>query len=411
MNKPLLFSFGIRCFRSTVGSLLLLAFIGLIAACSKSADNKDLNPEQTETTTPKTNVVLNKVLFTDPAKVKIRKENSTEIFDQLTQYLDAATKGSTIYVNIYLFDYSPLIDAIVRAYARGVQVKIMVDRSRDESIETNVKVIQRLQTMLAGTSSFTIVNNDISSGTSGSINHLKYVLFTELNIANEGFAKNVVFSTSSNFTESDMKKIQDAVVISNDEFFNAFLINWNNINKYASGGMKALNYQTFASANQELNAYFFPRLQNGVFDGHDTIIDIMDQISDFSNATIQVGMSDWADSRIITAKKLTELREKGAKVEVIAKTAAGDQVQAELQNLRSKGGYVNILQSPINIHAKFMLIKGKWNGVESEVIITGTHNYTTNALKYNNEVIVLMKNSPLFKSYQAYYQKLKDTFK
>lgn len=358
-----------------------------------------------------TPVTINKVLFTDPAKVKLRKENSTEIFDQLVKYFDAAAKGSTVYVNIYLFDYAPILDAIIRTHQRGVNVKVMVDQSRDESIETNVAAIQKLQNVLKGGSTFTTVNNDISSGSSGSINHLKYVLFTELQIKNEGVAKNVVFSTSSNFTASDMKKIQDAVVISHDGFFNAFLTNWNNINKYAVGGMRSLNYQIYNSTDQSLNAFFFPRLQNGVFDGSDTIIDIMDKISDFGNATIQVGMSDWADSRLVTAKKLTELREKGAKVEVFAKTAAGPLVQAELQNLKSKGGYVNILVSPINIHAKFMLIKGKWNGVDAEVIVTGTHNYTTNALKSNNEVIVLMKNSPLFKEYQLYYQRMKDTFK
>ena len=57
-----------------------------------------------------------------------------------------------------------------------------------------------------------------------------------------------------------------------------------------------------------------------------------------------------------------------------------------------------------------MLIKGKWDGEESEVIVTGTYNFTTNALKSNNEVIVLLKNNVLFKDYQAYYNKLKVTF-
>ncbi len=121
-------------------------------------------------------------------------------------------------------------------------------------------------------------------------------------------------------------------------------------------------------------------------------------------------MSDWVDSRIVTVKKLIELLDKGVKVEVIAKSSAGVLVQKDLELLRSKGAYVKILMLPINIHTKFMLIKGRFDGENSEVIVTGTHNFTTNALKSNNEVILLLKDNPMFKDYQNYYQKLKETF-
>ncbi len=220
------------------------------------------------------------MLFTDPAKVKLRVQNSPEILDQVITYFDAATKGSTIYVSIYLFDYPPIIAAIIRTHLRGVNIHVLIDRSRDESVETNVDAIQRLQPMLTGNSSLTIVNSDVVSGASGSINHHKFVLFSELDIKNEGIAKNVVFAASSNWTEADMKKIQDAVIISNEAYYNAFLSNWTTIKKYAASGMKNFNYQVFQSADKNLNAYFLPRLTNGSFDGGDTIIEILDRLSD-----------------------------------------------------------------------------------------------------------------------------------
>jgi phosphatidylserine/phosphatidylglycerophosphate/cardiolipin synthase-like enzyme len=406
----------VQLFKDKGGCFVLLMLIVLAAfSCKKRTIAEEIKEtpvieEPKETEKPTTLISINKVLFTNPAKVKLRVENSTEIFDQLITYFDAAVKGSDIYVSIYLADYTPITAAITRTHLRGVNVHVLVDQSRDESVETNVLFIEGLKNMLTGNSSFTIVNSDISGGSSGSINHHKFVLFSALDLKDEGIAKNVVFSSSSNWTTSDMKKIQDAVIISNESYYNAFLANWTSIKKYAVSGMKNFNYQIYSSADHNLNAYFFPRLTNGVFDGGDTVIEILDKISDFSKVTVQVAMSDWADSRVATVKKLMELLDKGVKVEVIAKSSAGPLIQHELELLKAKGAYVKVLVLPINIHTKFMLIKGKWDGVESEVIVTGTHNFTTNALRSNNEVIVLLKNNPMFKDYQAYYNNLKNTF-
>jgi phosphatidylserine/phosphatidylglycerophosphate/cardiolipin synthase-like enzyme len=395
--------------------LLLFILALTIFSCKKTTEEEvkeapiiEVPKEEEEAPLPA--ITINKVVFTDPAKVKLRAENSTEIFNQLITYFDSAVKGSTIHISIYLADYPQIISAIRRTYLRGVNVHLLVDRSRDESIETNVLIIKDLQNLLTGNSSFTIVNNDISSGSSGSINHHKFVLFTELRLKNEGIAKNVVFSSSSNWTASDLKKIQDAVVISDDGLYNAFLANWTKIKQYSTSGMKNFNYQVYHSADKSINAYFFPRLVNGVADNGDTIIEILDKISDFSNVTIQIAMSDWVDSRIVTTKKLLELIDKGAKIEIIAKSSAGVLIQNDLNLLKAKGAYVKVLVLPINVHAKFMLIKGTWDGAASEVIVTGTHNFTTNALKANNEVIVLLKNNSMFKDYQDYYNKMKVTF-
>jgi len=382
--------------------LLFLLFVQLFFSCKKEKSQQEVQLYD---------IQLNKVIFTDPAKVKLRQENSTEIFDQLIKYFDAATAGSVVYVNIYLFDYIPIINAVIRAHERGVKIHMLVDHSRDESIETNVSTIQKLQSKLTGQSSFSVVNNDISAGASGSINHLKYALFADLQIS-EGKVKNVIFSTSSNFTAADMKKIQDAVIISDESLYHAFKANWEKVHTYASGGMSAYDYQTYSSSNGDINAYFFPRRLNGAYEGNDTIIEILDKISDYENTTVQIGMSDWSDSRINVVQKLIALQDKGVKVEVIAKSSSGALIHAELQKLKEKGAYVNILVLPVNIHAKFMLIKGTWNGKpNSEVIVTGTHNFTGNALKVNNEVILLLRNNTLFSDYQNYYQKLKSTFK
>ena len=124
-------------------------------------------------------------------------------------------------------------------------------------------------------------------------------------------------------------------------------------------------------------------------------------------------MSDWVDSRVRTAEKLVELQEKGVKVEVVAKNKADAKVLLELEKLKAAGGKVTILDMDgkgHNIHSKFILIEGVWRGKKQSVLINGTHNFTTNALQNNNEVILMFKNDPLFGEYQNYFNKLQTLF-
>lgn len=370
-------------------------FLFVFTACGKK--EKHDGPD-----TKKQEIYIQKALFTDPAKVKTIS-SSTVIMDELINYFDHSPAGSKIHFSIFGFSYQPLIDAIKRAQQRGVEINAMIDYSREETIIENAKPIDDLRKALRSPSRVITVKSDAGSS---SINHHKHVIFSEVNLPG-GIAKKVVFSTSHNFSLADTKKVQDAVVISDEGLYNAFLDNWNDMASRAQSGMKNFTYRTYET--DSLNAFFFPRRKNGAWDGGDTVIDILNKISDFSTATVQVGMSDWVVSRINTAQKLTELQEKGVNVQVIAKDKADPEILTELDKLKSKGGDVKILKMPVNIHSKFILIKGTWDGKPQEILINGTHNFTTNALRNNNEAMLLFKNSSLFKNYQDYFIKLKQT--
>lgn len=79
----------------------------------------------------------------------------------------------------------------------------------------------------------------------------------------------------------------------------------------------------------------------------------------------------------------------------------------ELEKMQRGGGYLKILSAPVNIHSKFMLITGTWNGKPRKIVLNGTHNYTSNALEDNNELLLLLKDSPLFKDYEDYFERIK----
>src|SRR5690606_29270073 len=150
-------------------------------------------------------------------------------------------------------------------------------------------------------------------------------------------------------------------------------------------------YQEF-NIGDSITACFFPRRENGVWDGKDNIVDALSKLSDYSKDTISVFMAFW--DRLGIAQKLTELQKAGATVQVITREDGGQgvssAVMAELHKLKDAGGYVKILDiNKENDHSKCMLIKGVFDGKQQEIILTGSHNYTKGALEYNSEFLLM----------------------
>lgn len=381
----------------------------LLLSCSKdidpkqNVDNSGIEDSNGEEDPINSDVVdIHRVIFTDPAFVG-SKSSDPQILEYIIDFLGYAPKGSKIHISIYLFSYKQLIEAIEEAYSRGVEVNLLIDNGRGESIEENEKTIEEFQKLLKAPSRVILVNND---ATSNAINHEKYVLFSEVHLP-QGVAKNIVINTSHNFTLAGTKKVQDAVVMTNKELYNAFIDNWESIASRSRNGMKNFQYRV-VSIGDSIEAHFFPRRENGMWDNRDTYLEIFDKIEDHQNSSVQIVMSDW--TRVEVAEKLNELAEKGVKIEVITKNKAGNaDANNEVYKLREKGGYVKIVDmNKSNTHSKIVLIKGVWDGSEQEIVICGSHNFTHNALRNNTEAMLLLKNSSLFKDYSSYFEKLKN---
>ncbi|MEO6681595.1 MAG: phospholipase D-like domain-containing protein [Ginsengibacter sp.] len=381
--------------------LFLPLLIFFFVACGK--DNVSTGSGSGRDTTtlpkPKKEIQLSQSILLDPVKIN-NKQSDTKIMDSLIHYLKYTPKDAEVHVSVFLFSYDPLIKAIKEAHLRGVKINVAIDNGREESVKENKETILQLLATLKSPSRLVTVISDASST---SINHNKYALFSEIHLPN-GIVKNVVFSSSHNFILAGTIKIQDALVLSNKNLYDAFVDNWNDIVLRAKSGMKNFTYKEIDM--DSMKAYFFPRRKNGVWDGKDTHLEIFDKISDYSTANVRVVMSDW--SRVEVAVKLTELQKKGVKVEVIAKDKSGQDVLDELEKLRAAGGYVKVIKmSEKNNHSKITMVKGTWEGVKQNLLFTGSHNYTYNALKNNNEVMLMIKNGKLFNDYDTYFDELK----
>ncbi len=124
-------------------------------------------------------------------------------------------------------------------------------------------------------------------------------------------------------------------------------------------------------------------------------------------------MSAWTDSRNEVLQKLEALFSQGAELEVVAKSNIGPETYSGLEILAENGATVKIFNMEsndppkINIHSKFIMIDGIWNGEQRNLLMTGTQNFTMNALRNNNEVTLLFQDHGFYDSYEAYFDELK----
>ncbi|NDK57000.1 phospholipase D-like domain-containing protein [Pontibacter fetidus] len=388
-------------FKHTLYTLLLcLLFVG---CKSEKTDTPTPTPPPSETLTPVT-ATFPAAVFTDVANVKQGKA-SLAILDKLIAIVNATPKNATIYLSIFLFDYPALIQAIKTASERGVKVHLMVDLGRTESQETNPLTFYELKRFLEARGGEAVsIANDASSS---AINHNKFALFSEV-VTTTGNVQNLVFQTSHNFTEDDARKFQDAVLLPHTGLFDAYKTYWTDMKAKATAGMKDYYYKEYTDATAGINAYFMPKRRNGTSYGDDTIIEFLNSITNPATATIKIGMSDWTNTRLNIVQKLAELQTQGATIELVVKNKIDDNIMSGLRDLQQKGAYLKVYDiSKANIHAKFILIQGNWKGENANILITGSHNFTNNALRNNNETMLLLKNHALFTDYSNYFDNLK----
>lgn len=379
-------------------------------ACGKKdeeigrTEEEEKSPEKQEES-ESTSFTLPMAIFTEPEKLSEGKA-STAIMDKLVECVDAAVKNSVIHVSIYLFNYMPLRAALANAHNRNIQVNVIVDHSKESSQSSNYETIKFLDPILKGNSKLIQFNNDVSST---AINHHKYVLFSEIKLKDNVY-KNVVFSTSANFTVRETKFLEDAVILSHSGLYAAAKRNWEVMEEKTPTGMKYFEYDEFKDPEGNLEAHFFPRRHEGTWDERHTIMELLNDYTEgLKNITVRIGMSMWSDANVMIVDKLLSLQKEGARIEVISRATdnVGEKVKEKLSELKSKGGYVLLLKEPGLIHSKFTLIEGVRDGKEETYVMNGTLNFINPELKNNNNLLLILKNNEMYLDYVDNFNKIK----
>jgi len=396
----------LHIFRKKLLFFVLIAFYSGFYSCSSNDERVEIVQEREEVLPLRTEELESPyVLFTDPKKISVGS-NSTIIMDRLVNFINAAPEGSTVHMSIFLFEYRPVVNALKNAHSRNVDLHIMADAS---SRSSNSGTLKELRDLGEGVE-IVEIRNDASSI---AINHNKFVIFSKLT-TDSGEVNNVIYQTSHNFVGSGMKKIQDAQILIDREVYNAYYNYWQNMSVLGSGGMINYEYSEYNNDQEDLEILFYPKRKNGSRYGEDTVIELLNSITEPQETTITIGMSDWSDSRVHIVDKLSELLTAGATIEVITKSGKGDVINQALRNLEQNGAYVKMFNmenngiQKINVHIKVMLIEGVFQGENTTIVMTGTQNFTNNAIWNNNEISLLFYNHNFFETYKQYFEVLKD---
>jgi len=393
--------------------LLAVLFLTFLSSCDKDSGIIESLPDDEELPTdePVKNedgtLHIEKPFFINSDNVK-NKTSDPKFLNQMIKLTESSPKGSSIFLSVYGFDYEPLMNALIEADKRGVEVHALIDSSTVNQRESNQLAYSKLGN-LKKPSEMIGVNNNLQNGASA-INHEKYMIFSKVEMEH-GIAENVVFCSSHNFSYGGSRKIQDGLLITNNNLYNSFKNNWHRVAALAHDRLGMKNYKyTVDDVGDGLTVRFFPRRINGFWDGGDDIVNVLNELDEgsYSRTTVRVMMAFWEKDRNDIILKLTEIAKRGGTVEVIARNTYREEVNAELKKLYDSGGYVKLLDlSKHNVHSKCMIIKGSIGGVEQEIILSGSHNYTDGGLKYANEFILESRNKSYFDDYMQYFDELK----
>jgi len=336
--------------------------------------------------------------------------NSKNIFDKVKEYIYMATPQSTIKMSYYLLGEATILDALIVAKNRGVDIEIIVDgRNRDTTNESLLDTATLI--CLDGSSDCVHIcelNNGVNDGEGSclgtfndgdykGINHNKFILFENLSNG----MKNVVFQSSSNLYENSVKRFQDLVIVPYDTtLYNGYL---NHFNKMKGEDAENYVFETTKGVTN-VEAFFFPKKE-----GSDPVIDILDEIDCSEPGKINIAMAYFYDyKRDAIATKLRALSDEGCEVKVIIGITWGD------GHYNSPGFKITeilkglLIKAENALHSKFMIIDAKMSGERKKVVVAGSHNYTFSALRQNDETFVRIDDDDIYEAYLNFWNQIND---
>lgn len=315
---------------------------------------------------------------------------STAIEDRLVQLIDMAVPGSRIRVAIYTFTRGAPSAALVRAAARGVDVRIVLDGDADTTSGTEVP------TLVAGLGAGNVHVCD-APGTAcvgSGIMHHKTFLFSELS---DG-SRNVVVQASHNLTTTQLTMHNNAVIIRGDAaLFAAYEHTWNDLFR----DVEMPDYYRIDDGDLATRVYFFPRPSGG-----DTSVSILDNVTCDGTARIRVAMAFFTNARSAVADALAARAREGCDVRVVAGDAEipiGTTVASTLT-----GAGVQLTRYPErtagwSLHSKYMVIDARYAGstAHRRLVFTGSHNWTGPALTINDETQLRVEDDAVFDAFMT----------
>jgi len=312
----------------------------------------------------------------------------TTIEDRIVALVEAARPGSRIRVALYSFTRNGPADALNRAAARGVDVRVVLDGGAD-GLGSEVSSLRSG----LGASHVHLCDAPGTSCVGSGIMHHKTFLFSELT---DG-TTNVVVQASHNLTTTQLRMHNNAVIIRGDAaLFAAYERTWDDL----WADVENADYYRIDDGDGNTRAYFFPRGSGG-----DTAVSVLNNVTCDATARIRVAMAFFTNARREVAQALATRAREGCDVRVVAGDASipiGSSVRSNLT-----AGGVELTPYPTRsgwgLHSKYMLIDAPYAGSSAHrhLVFTGSHNWTGPALRENDETMLRVEDDAVFASFLA----------
>lgn len=327
----------------------------------------------------------------------------------LVDLIDQTPIGEQIRVSYFVVQpVHPVLDALLRAYNRGVSVRVVLDSGDGQLAKKNDQIdvsYARLAEQLGSNrsaDSFAIqCEHSCVTDEKFTINHNKFAAFSRT-----GASDNVVFQSTGNLRADG----------SGDSAYNAAVVLRGNIPVYQQfvGYFQDLSEQIrvpnddYAGfrppvASGPVTAHFFPRN-----DGQDTVSAALRTINCTAQPTrVRVMASYFSREKVRDA--LRDMAYAGCTIQVLARQ---DNIARDFcDRLDPRKVLIKIAPSPkrdrVTIHAKYIVVNGSYGGRTGQAVTwMGSHNFTDNALERNDETFLKITDAQVNRDFRANFDRL-----
>jgi phosphatidylserine/phosphatidylglycerophosphate/cardiolipin synthase-like enzyme len=360
-----------------------------------------------------------KAVFTPAAGAIFNKPRGTKaqqlvIMNLLVRSTRSAPRGSTIRIAVYSFSYTPLATALMKAFRRGVTVKIIIDDHAIPRTVENLRLRKELNTNLTDESWVRTCTFGCMSA-KPSIMHAKLYQFSRSGTANNVTmisSANPAFVSATSSWNNNYTMIGDVTTYeSNKKYFDDMARDQTNTAYYR------------VTTSGAVQTHFFPRA--GKTSKSDNVYATLASVkcrgagAGYGNADrrtiVRISTWEWTALRADIARKLAELAGKGCDIQVIY---SRDRVQAPVPAtlLRKKvptyDSRVDLngdLAPDLYAHSKYLLINGVLGSdTRAKVVYTGSANLTRNSLRESNEIMIRIDRDDIYNQYVANFNEIRN---
>ena len=331
--------------------------------------------------------------------------NPWAIARNIAAMVDKTPPGSIARIALYRIDSTDpyLLPALQRALARGVKVRLVVDKSDrnpDPMADGGLKSFADAVRGKVGAvgdpnrDSFVVQCSDGCIGTK--YNHNKIYRFSTM-----GSKKKVVVQSTANAAADNASAWNASYSVAGKAKLYAKYVSY--FDDLAHQRTNKNYYRTVTDGIYK--AYFFPRASSTSSSGDprtDTIVGILDNVKCTGNKkygatskhVTMIRIAMWGFTRTEVAKRLLGLAQKGCRIDIAANNDA-ENFPSSVRDILKRNANINVDNTYKNdqggdtghwMHAKYLLIEGNYAGKrDSKLVFMGSHNFTINALRNNDE--------------------------